>query len=81
MDATYEWDTEGKMIGSLPPSGGLGGGAAMKYLYFHDAMGRLGSMVESTCLAQTVTTFPCGSLNGNGIGATTVATAVGRRER
>src|ERR1017187_36324 len=70
MDATYEWDNEGKMTSTVPPGGGLGGGTPNKYLYLYDAMGRLNGMTETSCLNQTVTQTPCSPNNGS-----TVATA------
>src|ERR1017187_9957814 len=70
MDATYEWNIEGRMTSTVPPGGGIGGGTPNKYLYFYDPMGRLNSMTETSCLTQTVTYNACSPNNG-----TTVATA------
>jgi YD repeat-containing protein len=73
LDATYEWDNEGKMTSVVPPGGGLGGGTPNKYLNFYDAQGRLNGMTETSCLTQTVTqtapVYPCTSMGS------TVATA------
>jgi RHS repeat-associated protein/uncharacterized repeat protein (TIGR01451 family) len=70
LDATYEWDNEGKITSMVPPGGGIGGGTPNKYLYFYDLLGRRTGMTETGCLSQTVTTTPCSPNNGS-----TVATA------
>ena len=48
LDATYEWDNEGKMTSMVPPGDGTSTGIPSKYLYFYDPMGRLNGMAEAS---------------------------------
>jgi RHS repeat-associated protein len=69
LDATYEWDNEGKMTSMVPPGGGIGGGTPNKYLNFYDPFARLNGMTETSCLTQTVTqmapVYPCTSMGSS----------------
>jgi len=61
LDATYQWDNEGKMTFLTYPPWGMGGGIPPKYSYTYDLMGRLTNMYEPGCIGYIPPSAPSGT--------------------